>query len=89
MTNIINAQLSLVSLLLLIIGYAASVAVYRLFFHPLAKFPGPKLAGLTFWYNLYYDVILKGQFTFHIQDLHKKYGKQPLPNAHQATTESP
>lgn len=43
-------------------------------FHPLAHFPGPKLAALSKWYEFYYDVVLKGQFTFQIQDLHKKYG---------------
>ncbi|KAH7378902.1 cytochrome P450 family protein [Cadophora sp. MPI-SDFR-AT-0126] len=46
----------------------------RLVFSPLAAFPGPKLAALTNWYEFYYDVILQGQFTFKIQELHKKYG---------------
>ncbi|KEF57549.1 uncharacterized protein A1O9_05466 [Exophiala aquamarina CBS 119918] len=35
---------------------------------------GPKLAGLTRWYEFYYEVIRQGNFTFHIQDLHKRYG---------------
>lgn len=57
------------------IGYCIAVAAYRLFFHPIAHFPGPKLAGLTRWYEFYYEMIQQGQMTFHIQDLHKKYGK--------------
>ena len=57
------------------IGYCLAVAGYRLFFHPIAHFPGPKLAGLTRWYEFYYEMVQKGQMTFHIQDLHKKYGK--------------
>jgi len=52
----------------------AVVAVYRLFFHPLAKFPGPKLAAVTRWYEAYYDVYLNGQYQFQIGELHKKYG---------------
>lgn len=54
--------------------WLAIAALRRLVFHPLAHFPGPKLAALSKWYEFYYDVVLKGQFTFQIQDLHKKYG---------------
>jgi hypothetical protein len=32
------------------------------------------LAAATKWYDFYYDVVLKGQYTFHIQELHKRYG---------------
>jgi hypothetical protein len=51
------------------------LAVYRLYFSPIAKFPGPKLAALTSWYEFYYEVIQKGRMSFHVQDLHKKYGE--------------
>lgn len=54
--------------------YLAGLAVYRLYFSPIARFPGPRLAALSKWYEFYYEVVLKGQFTFHIQELHKKYG---------------
>jgi hypothetical protein len=54
--------------------YVGSLYFYRLFLHPLSKYPGPKLAAMTNWYEFYYDVILQGKFTPHIQDLHKKYG---------------
>ncbi|KAL1956602.1 hypothetical protein VTO42DRAFT_6949 [Malbranchea cinnamomea] len=37
-------------------------------------FPGPKLAAATFWYEFYYDAILKGKYAFKIRELHKKYG---------------
>jgi hypothetical protein len=26
------------------------------------------------WYEFYYDVILRGRYTFKIQQLHRKYG---------------
>ncbi|MCJ1318281.1 hypothetical protein MMC15_003609 [Xylographa vitiligo] len=48
--------------------------IYRLRFSPIADFPGPKLAALTLWYEFYYDVVLRGQYTFHIRDLHRQYG---------------
>lgn len=57
------------------VGYWLAVAAYRLFFHPIAHFPGPKLAGLTRWYEFYYELVQQGQMTFHIQDLHKTYGE--------------
>ena len=47
----------------------------RLVFHPLAKFPGPKIAALTRWYELYYDGIHKGKYLFKIEEMHKKYGQ--------------
>jgi hypothetical protein len=54
--------------------YLAALATYRLYLSPLAKFPGPKLAAVTKWYEFYYEVVLNGQFTFNVQELHKKYG---------------
>ncbi|KAF2403936.1 cytochrome P450 [Trichodelitschia bisporula] len=58
-----------------LVTYVFAGAVYRLYFHPLAKFPGPKIAALTTWYEGWYDYLwLQGKFTFHLADLHKKYG---------------
>lgn len=54
--------------------YLISLAVYRLYLCPVAKFPGPRLAALTLWYEFYYDVILGGQYVFKIEQLHEQYG---------------
>ena len=59
---------------LIFLAYCISLAVYRLYFSPLAKFPGPKLAALTLWYEFYYDVIQRGRYTWKIAELHERYG---------------
>lgn len=59
---------------LLTAGYFV-IAVRRLFFHPLSKFPGPRVAAITRWYEFYYDVIEGGTFFKKYLGLHKKYSK--------------
>lgn len=56
------------------IVYKFALVVYRVFFHPLAKFPGPKLAAATQWYEVYFDVWKKGQFVWEIERMHEQYG---------------
>lgn len=58
--------------------YATSLAIYRLYLHPLAGIPGPKLAALTRYYEAYFDVCKGGVYTFKISELHKEYGMLPL-----------
>ncbi|KAL9074394.1 MAG: hypothetical protein Q9157_004421 [Trypethelium eluteriae] len=50
--------------------------IYRLFFHPLAHIPGPKLAACTYLYELYFNLIKapQGQYVFHTKKLHEVYG---------------
>ncbi|KAH6683997.1 cytochrome P450 monooxygenase-like protein [Halenospora varia] len=53
-------------------GYILARIIYRLNFHPLAKYPGPKLAAASqLWFarSWYY-----GNYFQDIEELHKKYG---------------
>ena len=54
--------------------YLTTLAIYRLYLCPQSRFPGPRLAALTYWYEYYYDVHLGGKFIFHIAALHEQYG---------------
>jgi hypothetical protein len=66
-----------------ILLYTASLVFYRLYWSPLAKFPGPKLAAATQWYETYYELISGGggNFTRQIKKMHDKYGIVTLPHS--------
>lgn len=71
MNHLLSWTTVLVALVLLLVAKV----IYQLYFHPLAKFPGPKLAAITTWYEGYYDIIKKGRYTFELARLHDKYGR--------------
>ncbi|KAL8941814.1 MAG: hypothetical protein Q9216_002014, partial [Gyalolechia sp. 2 TL-2023] len=56
------------------VGLFFVLVLYRLFLHPLARFPGPRLAAATGWYETYHDCLCAGRFSKHIDDMHKQYG---------------
>src|ERR1700753_1185421 len=80
---------SLILLLSATICYLLCLTVYRFYLSPVAKFPGPRLAALTFWYEFYYDVIRKGKYTWKIQELHQKYGPIVRINPFEIHVEDP
>jgi hypothetical protein len=53
-------------------------AIYRVTLHPLARFPGPILAALSYKYEFYFDGIKGGQYTNEIARLHRIYGTKWL-----------
>ncbi|KAL9080165.1 MAG: hypothetical protein Q9157_001010 [Trypethelium eluteriae] len=54
--------------------YRLGKIVYNLYFHPLHKFPGPKLTAATHAYEFYYSIVKDGQFIWEIEKMHKQYG---------------
>jgi hypothetical protein len=55
---------------------------YRLYFHPLRNFPGPRLAAITHLYEFYFDGIQGGKFIWEINRMHDKYGMLALEITH-------
>ncbi|KAL1598982.1 hypothetical protein SLS60_008128 [Paraconiothyrium brasiliense] len=52
--------------------YLSVKTVYRLHFHPLAKFPGPKLAAASIlWYTFHWT---SGEWPHQLAKAHRKYG---------------
>lgn len=66
---------SVYTTLILFCPALVALIFYRLFLHPLAQFPGPKLAAVTRCYEAYYDILKGGTYIFKIDELHQRYGK--------------
>lgn len=69
----------LLAILVALILYSSVLVIYRLFFHPLRKIPGPWLAAATSWYEFYQDVILVGHYVKEYPKIHAKYGQSKCP----------
>lgn len=63
-----------------------SISIYRLFFHPLSQFPGPKLAALTKFWHVYQS---RHSTNYLVMDkVHKKYGNLVRTGRFEKTTRS-
>ncbi|KAI0195876.1 cytochrome P450 [Astrocystis sublimbata] len=76
MMNMYGASHSLLSALqatlILAFIYIVGAALYNVFFHPLASYPGPFLARSTLLWRIWYS--LRGRLHLAIDDAHGKYG---------------
>ncbi|KAI3399735.1 hypothetical protein diail_5802 [Diaporthe ilicicola] len=56
-----------------LVAYIVAVIVYRLWFHPLSKIPGPKLLAVTDLPYLY-QTHVQGSWPRRVTELHRRYG---------------
>ncbi|KAI9708134.1 MAG: hypothetical protein M1812_008121 [Candelaria pacifica] len=69
--------------------YAVGLAIYRLYFSPLAKFPGRRLAVLTLWYEFFYQVVKGGKYIWEVEKMHQEYGPIVRINPHELHVNDP
>lgn len=57
------------------VAYRIAIAIYNVSpFHPLYRFPGPKIAATSYLYEAYYDWWLRGRYGKVIARMHEQYG---------------
>ena len=56
------------------LAFLVSKSIYRLTLHPLAHFPGPKLAAITKFYGGFYDLRSGTSYVKELPELYRKYG---------------
>ena len=62
------------TLLFTFLAYGAYIVFYRLYLHPLANFPGPRLAAVSTLWRAYHQVWRDGKLIHTTKRLHKRYG---------------
>lgn len=69
----LTAGNAITTIVVLWLSYFISNVVYNLFFHPLARFPGPLLMRIS---RIPYIIkFVKGLLPYHVVELHKQYGE--------------
>ena len=63
------------ALICIYICFTFFLIAQRLVFHPLRKYPEPRLAAITGWYETYHEAVLGGTFVKQYGRWHKIYGK--------------
>lgn len=64
-----------VSVASILVVSCLSTFLFNLFLHPLAKFPGPKLAAWSQWWLSYQEAIKGQSLTDILSSLHATYGE--------------
>lgn len=56
--------------------WKAIATLYSVFFGPLSKFPGPRMAATTQWYRTYIELVQNISMSTKLKELHEKYGEK-------------
>ena len=59
---------------LIVVAFHALRVIYRLTLHPLARFPGPKIAAITGKYAAFHDLLRPGLLVKEFPAWHDQYG---------------
>ncbi|KAI1770583.1 cytochrome P450 [Hypoxylon cercidicola] len=70
---VVDLRLIISGFIIFTVLYWSCVVVHRVFLSSLAKFPGPKLAAATSWYEAFFD-LHSANFPAVLEKLHDKYG---------------
>lgn len=73
--NIGDTPVTMGALLFGYIVYVLLLVIYRLYLHPLAGFPGPRICAVTEWYEFYCYIVKDGQWGNEVRKMHEKYGR--------------
>lgn len=83
MASGLTAALSLTNVFKLVglwVAYRLVLVLYNVSpWHPLYRFPGPKIAAASYLYEAYYDWWLTGRYGNEIRRMHEQYGTWPSP----------
>jgi hypothetical protein len=60
------------------VAYVVYAVIYNVYFHPLAKFPGPPVARVTTYWKAYVECIANQSFSHVLVELHAQYGEMSL-----------
>lgn len=66
---------NLLAILAIWVAYIVAHGLYNISpWHPLHRFPGPRLAAASLLYEFWYDMVLGGTYTARIKKMHAVYG---------------
>lgn len=65
---------AVIATLAVYVVHTVYAVIYNIYFHPLAKFPGPPLAGVSIYWKAYVECIESRSFCHYLVELHRHYG---------------